>query len=481
MPLNTSEDEIESSSAPSDDISVTDNEPDYDHSRGFHLYLITENAELLNGCNRVLQACYPPQEINTRKRLGAARKAIRRIVIALYKEWEDDPTKFVTISLNNNDWSPNGRYGKLQLSITHLKKAINYLSQHELIHFHLGDETAIREDRKQTRIRAEPRLIETMHLTESQGDTIQTRVQSDKYRFLSMGIRPRTILKDDQKQPVKIERTPSEIKRGEELLERYQAVLNQTEIFNPETGRLVQSYDMFQYRIFNRNSFDFNGRVFGGFWQRCKKDYRRQITLDDQPTVEIDYRGTFPVMVYHFLGIDYWRQHVNLPESELYKADPYYLPGYTDQPLYGKDFRKALKHIFLTAINIENKACNVRSVSMGLKKKMEDEWLKDQTRDHRPAVETINAVRAKLIKKFLFELHAPVSEYFFDPDIGLSAMKAESQVAMRIIDKFTGLGKPILTIYDSFVVKREDSNLLAETMVNCYYQTTGFTPFMKHE
>lgn len=171
---------------------------------------------------------------------------------------------------------------------------------------------------------------------------LQTRIRNDNHRFLSLEIRPRTILKDDEKHPVVIKRLPGEIKRGEELLKRYQAILDRTEILNPVTGQLVQPYDMFQYRVFSRNSFDFNGRVFGGFWQNCKKHYRGQITLDGMPTVEIDFKGSFPVILYHFLGIDIWRQYENLQPNEIYKADPYYLPGYTDQQPYGEDFRPGL-------------------------------------------------------------------------------------------------------------------------------------------
>ena len=98
-----------------DSISDLDNddELDYEHSRAFYLYLITKNSDLLAACNVIMAECYSPTELRTRIKKEAARKVIRRIVIALYKEWENDPTKFLSISLNNNDWSISGRYGKL--------------------------------------------------------------------------------------------------------------------------------------------------------------------------------------------------------------------------------------------------------------------------------------------------------------------------------------------------------------------------------
>ncbi|MDO9126731.1 MAG: hypothetical protein Q7U42_07665, partial [Parvibaculum sp.] len=90
-----------------------DHELDYENSRAFYLYLISKNADLLSGCNTVMNECYTGIELKTRKKKEAARKVVRRIVIALYKEWENDQTKFLSISLNNNDWAVNGRYGKL--------------------------------------------------------------------------------------------------------------------------------------------------------------------------------------------------------------------------------------------------------------------------------------------------------------------------------------------------------------------------------
>jgi CRISPR/Cas system-associated protein Csx1 len=85
----------------------------------------------------------------------------------------------------------------------------------------------------------------------------------------------------------------------------------------------------------------------------------------------------------------------------------------------------------------------------------------------------------QLIKKFLYEKHHLLKNYYFDAEVGMLAMNAESEVALAIIKEFTRLDKPILTIYDSFVVKEEDKSLLTETMVNCYYQRLGFHPFFK--
>lgn len=449
-------------------------ELDYDHSRGWHLYLVTKNTDLLEGCNRVLHKCFLPEETRTPKKLGAARKVVRRLVMALYKEWENDPTRFITISLNNNDWVAKGRYGRLGLSCGLIRKTLQKMEEEKLIHFHRGDITWNAEDRKQTRVRAKPKLIELMLQTRTQGDTVKERIKTDKKRYLVEGFRPRTILKDENKKSIKVARVSASVKRGEELLEKYQAVLDQTKIVNPVTSEEIQPYDKFQYRTFARRRLDLNGRVIGGFWQRIGKEKRALITLDDQPTVELDLKGAFPVIVYHFLEIDFWSQYVGIPQAEMYKADPYYLEGYTDSQPFGSVFRKALKNVFNSAINVDVQTRSVRKVSGILEAKL-TQWVKDREITQAEA-NAINGVRASMIRKFLFERHAPISDYFFKPEIGLLAMNAESRVAMKVIEEFTNLNKPILTIYDSFVVKREDKVLLGEAIVNNYYQIFGLTP-----
>jgi hypothetical protein len=58
------------------------------------------------------------------------REAIHSVVtendeiLRLLKEYEDDKTKYITISLNNNDWAKKGRYGKLGMSLTFIKDVL---------------------------------------------------------------------------------------------------------------------------------------------------------------------------------------------------------------------------------------------------------------------------------------------------------------------------------------------------------------------
>jgi len=456
-------------------VAFDENDEDYDNSIGWHVYLFTENAHLKEGCKRVLYGCYTPQELNTLPRKWRALKVTRKLVISLYKTWEEDPFRYITVSLNNNHWVKKGRYGKLGLSGTALKQTIQKLEENGFIDFIRGDQTEVIENRKQSKLRAKPKLIEWIFDAQ---DEIATSINEDVNKYQSESVRPRTKLKDKEKKPVEILRKPSYVVEGERLLNEYQAVLDHTRIINPATGKEVSAYDKFQYRVFSRERFDLNGRVHGGFWQKIKSELRRYITLDGEQTLEADYTGTFPSIVYHFLGIDFWAQFDHLPQELLYTADPYYLEGYTDLPApIGPSFRDALKLVFNAAINVEYSKSIHRRLSMTLKvnlnKKLE---VGDITLE---AFNAINAVRMKLIKKFLYEKHHLLKDYYFDAEIGMLAMNAESRIALEIIRRFTRLRKPILSVYDGFIVKREDKALLLDCMLNCYYQNFGFHPVYK--
>ncbi|ERL98290.1 hypothetical protein HIMB11_00893 [Rhodobacteraceae bacterium HIMB11] len=43
-------------------------------------------------------------------------------------------------------------------------------------------------------------------------------------------------------------------------------------------------------RIFSRGDWNYNGRFYGGFWQQVGSEYRKNIYINDNPTVEVDYK-----------------------------------------------------------------------------------------------------------------------------------------------------------------------------------------------
>ena len=58
------------------------------------------------------------------------------------------------------------------------------------------------------------------------------------------------------------------------------------------------------YRVFNDPEFKTGGRFYGGWWQNIPKRYRKDIFIDDQSTVEVDYKSIHIMLLYAKLGLD---------------------------------------------------------------------------------------------------------------------------------------------------------------------------------
>jgi hypothetical protein len=104
----------------------------------------------------------------------------------------------------------------------------------------------------------------------------------------------------------------------------------------------VFNYLHFQLRrIFSRGSFQKGGRFYGGWWQFIPSNYRRYITINGLPTVEVDYSELHPRMMY---------QDANLPLPD---GDLYDLGLRFDGMEYDKDVEpyKSKRKVIKTYIN----------------------------------------------------------------------------------------------------------------------------------
>ena len=56
----------------------------------------------------------------------------------------------------------------------------------------------------------------------------------------------------------------------------------------------INQNNKFVSRIFSRGSWTNNGWFYGGFWQQLGRNYRKDIFIDNKPTIEVDYKGIHP-------------------------------------------------------------------------------------------------------------------------------------------------------------------------------------------
>ena len=113
------------------------------------------------------------------------------------------------------------------------------------------------------------------------------------------------------------------------------------------TYRMPEFFKTDIYRVFNEGQeanphFDKGGRLFGGWWMSVGEELRKAITINGQPTVELDYAECHPRMLYHLRGLDGDGELYALPELAAYEAEAGVKPG---------TYRKYVKWLTQVLIN----------------------------------------------------------------------------------------------------------------------------------
>lgn len=214
-------------------------------------------------------------------------------------------------------------------------------------------------------------------------------------------------------------------------------------------------------RIYNNvTSSDFRldrgGRFYGAWWQSIRSEDRTHITIDGEPTVELDYANLHPRMIYHQAGID------------VSAADLYELPALAQ--LIGNydpaTLRTAVKALWQVVIN--STARQLATIRRGDHDDLCDRW----------KIELPVSLHPAKVIELIREQHSAVSNSL-GIGIGLRLQALDSEICERILlsGKFHGL--PILPIHDSFVVRRRDEEFLRFLMTKHYRQRLGFNPVIK--
>lgn len=104
----------------------------------------------------------------------------------------------------------------------------------------------------------------------------------------------------------------------------------------------VNQRSKFVRRIFTRGEWHYNGRYYGGFWQQVGEEYRKDIRMDDVPTIEVDFKGLHPAIIAATKGVNSVGDRYSLEEGLI--------------PRLGSDQqRDAVKLLALTAINANSR------------------------------------------------------------------------------------------------------------------------------
>jgi hypothetical protein len=202
-------------------------------------------------------------------------------------------------------------------------------------------------------------------------------------------------------------------------------------------------------RIFSRGSFQKGGRFYGGWWQFIPSEYRRYITINGLPTIEVDYSELHPRMVYR-------DAHLPLPEGDLYDLGLRY-----DGKQYEKDIEpyKSKRKVIKTYINamINDDRGNFKLNSRQIK--------------------TIGMNTAQL-EALVIKKH-PIIKEIKGKGFGLRYQFTDSQIAEIVMTKLMSQGILCLPVHDSFICQEHHLSELELAMREAYEAVLGSIPQLK--
>lgn len=201
------------------------------------------------------------------------------------------------------------------------------------------------------------------------------------------------------------------------------------------------------FRQFNYGGFEAGGRLYGGWWVNCPSELRPLITINGEPTVELDFSGCSIRMLYH-------------RNDKPFVGDVYGLEVVDDyvqaNGLPKKHFRPGIKRLAQVLFNSDKTVCPEHMRLKGVERVRP--WF---TEDR--------------IVGMLREKHAPIA-HEFQSEAWKWTQRQDSELALMVINNLMEKGIVALPIHDSYIVIDGEEEKLVEEMSKCYLDMFGFMP-----
>lgn len=397
---------------------------------------------------------------------ASGRTHLKVILLDLYVAWKNDPEMCLGVALGSDAYNVGSRYNAIHIS-RRVKNVIGALASADLINVKSGSYNRSGDTRgnRTTRIKATS-LLE-MHFEGLEiGPYAIGRHQDTECIILNAvdtdksGEPILTKKKKKKSKPIEYQSTP-EINQWRDELTAYNKLLEETYIdvlslaepivTRHKTNGDIQNIGInqngkFVRRIFSRGDWATNGRFYGGWWQQIGEDLRRDITINNLPTVEVDYKGLHASMLAAEVGM-YDKN------NDIYNLDQLILPQFDM-----KQQRKIVKLLALTAINAKTK----KEAFSAFRQDCDTGTPQKKLNDHQ---------LEQYLTKFI-QLH-PYLEDKLCSDQGVRLMFLDSQITAKIINNFVKKQKPILSVHDSYIVQTTDVELLREEMKKASLDVLG--------
>jgi hypothetical protein len=446
-------------------LSMVNTDTSYDqamklkNSKQLSLYKFTKHPEIDKAVDHLLKEMVVSYGIDTKKArpstIANLRYHIQFYVLNLHKAHLRDPDMVVAYSRHTNwyaKWNAKHPKEKQKLSYRYSgdppprgKPVLTFLEDQDYIRTWSHMRNPDKHNKSyQPRMRARDKLI---NLIEQYGVS-ENMVEEDYSSEELIVFKGKKCWKNnDDKLIRKICKTPDTrfARKMRSSLEKINALMEKSDIRvtitdkdleainakrDSEDEKLIKMPVDFSrkrlHRVFHDGSFERHGRYYGAWYQSIYKELRPYITIDQAPTLELDYSSIHPRICYKLAD-------AKPPAGDLYELDG-----------YSKGTRDFLKKTFLIMINSKDATAAMSAIRQKVKHFKEIDApaeLGNLTKDD----------LGPLFKKFI-DRHAPIRQYFYNPKISGILTNIDSQVADHILRYFTSMNIPVLPIHDSYII-----------------------------
>lgn len=204
------------------------------------------------------------------------------------------------------------------------------------------------------------------------------------------------------------------------------------------------------HSVFNNATFEDGGRFYTGRngYQGLNRLDRPEITFNGKKTVELDYSGFHPYMLYAKIGIQ-----ADGDQYDLVSTD--------------KELRPVLKNALLALLNAESEN---EMISAG------NNFL-HENHDYYDIMKEKGLSIKDLLQHFK-EKHSPIAQFFCTGQ-GVKLMNIDAEIARSILLFYAKRNEACLCIHDSFIVEEKSQDILNKVMDK--YYTEVIAARFKHD
>ena len=462
-------------------ISATKTYEELLYSLPLNLYHSCYSKQVAEVRKEIFDRC---QAYSPVKKPTVLKRHINKVISFIFEVWLRDPKLLIAVSMDNNDYTIKTKYNKRHITKS-TKDVVKKLIAIGLLYYHEGMPPAVNF---QTGPSYWSRVWPTDELV-----SLFKKASVHHLDFLSYDLDDETIwqsikvpVKSNRRKkadtvPVDYSDTPA-IRAMRLVMVCYNELLRTTHIdiasaekpytstfneYGKET-KVWQAPHSFMTRKFTGSPyFKKGGRIYGGWWERCHSEYRKDIYINGNPTVEVDFSATHPILCYAKEGVNWFEfsggrdvYDVEVPELEQADGD------------YTSFTRFLVKQLMLNSLN----APDEKKAFQATIKKITQEDYSPVSKINRPPLSVLPKLDYPFLRSILERLkqrHHLIKDYFLSNVAG-ELQFIDSQITMNLIEHFTFLHIPILTVHDSYIINTKYGQALINAMQSSLMQEVAF-------